>query len=456
MKKDMTAGTDWRHILLFTLPIMAGNLLQQLYNTTDGIIVGRFVSSYALAAVGTCAPLTILFLAFALGIGAGGGIIVSQYFGAGKMDEMRLAVSTVLIFMCCVGLIMSILGITLSPLILRYILNVPAKNGIAGMSVLYFQIFSIGLFFQFVYNAIAFMLRAVGNSRATLYFLLISTASNVVLDLLFVAVFHWGVGGSAVATVISQAGCAVISYLYMIKKVPDLKPDWGGRVFDKQFCQTTVRLSLPVGFQQCVVSVGHIAMQRLVNSFGDASMSAYTAANMIEQFALIPVMSFNVGIATFAGQNVGAKQIERTKKGMKKTQLMSMTCVLAIILVIYTLTPQLLGLFKLEGTSLARGLEQLRYTAPWYMLFSVYLVVGGMLQGSGDVLTPMVATVSALIMRILIGYIGSHTGLLTHNAAWVGTPFAWILATGINITGYLRGAWTRKAITKDTAEIQAE
>lgn len=455
MKKDMTVGCDWKLILIFTLPIMAGNLLQQLYATVDGIIVGNFLGEFALSAVGTCAPLMILFLALALGLGAGSGIMISQYFGARKMAEMRLASSTILLFMAGVGLLMTILGISLSPLILKHLLNVPANNGIADMATLYFRIYSIGLFFQFVYNAIAYMLRSIGDSKATLYFLSVSAVTNVVLDLVFVALFHWGVAGAAAATVISQAGCSAVSYLYMIKRAPDLKPDFGGKIFDRNMCLMALRLGVPTAIQQSIVSLGHISMQRLINAFGSASMSAYAASGMIEQFALIPIRGFNNGIATFAGQNVGAKKLDRARTGMKKTQLMAIICCFIIIAVIYSLTPQLLALFNLRGNALARGVEQLRFIAPWYLLFSIYLIIGGMLQGAGDVFFPMLATICALTTRIVVGYVGVNAGFYTYNAAWAAIPFGWSIALIINTSRYLSGRWTTKGIAKDTQESEA-
>lgn len=448
MTEDMTKSKIWQPILLFTLPIMAGNLLQQLYNAADGVIVGKFAAekSNALSAVGTCAPLTILFLALALGLSVGGGIIISQFFGARQFENMQRAASTILFLLGGVGILVSILGAAFSHLLLRGVLNVTAENGILDMATTYFQIYCLGLFFQFIYNAIAAMLRNVGDSLATLLFLLVSSSLNILLDLLFVAGFHWGVAGAAWATVISQIACAAVSYLYMHIRFPNLRPNREKKLFDRQLCGLTLKLGLPASLQQGLVSGGHMAMQRLVNSFGPASMAAYTAAMRIEQFALIPCFAFNNGTATFVGQNVGAKQIDRAKKGMKQTQVIACIVCIVISITLFCLAKPVSQFFSLEGHALTRSVEQVQFVAPFFILFSLYQVFGGFLQGSGDVSFPMIATLTSLVIRTVTGYLGNYLGYFSYEAAWVTIPLGWLFSFLITGGRYLSGAWKKKTV----------
>ncbi|MDR0838827.1 MAG: polysaccharide biosynthesis C-terminal domain-containing protein, partial [Oscillospiraceae bacterium] len=211
MKRDMTQGSEWKLILSFTLPIMATNLLQQFYNTVDGVIVGNFSanSELALAAVGTCSGMVMLFLAFAMGLSVGTGVVVAQYYGAKRFDDLAVAVDTSLLLLTAFGVIISVLGAALTPLLLTHVLRVP--DAIFPMAKSYLQIYCVGLVFQFIYNCAAFILRAIGDSKASLYFLIISTVLNVILDTLFVVAFHWDVPGVAWATVVAQIGCAAAS-----------------------------------------------------------------------------------------------------------------------------------------------------------------------------------------------------------------------------------------------------
>lgn len=452
MNRDMTTGHDWKVILIFTLPIMAGNLLQQLYTVVDGIIVGNFVGEHALSATGTCIPLVILFLSFAIGMSVGGGILISQYFGARRTDDLHVASSTIIIMMGALGLLMTVLGLIVSKPILEHVMNTPEENDILNLAVQYFQIYCLGIFFQFVYNAISSMLRNIGNSKAMLYFLAVSAVLNTALDLLFVAVFDFGVAGAAAATTISQAVCAVVSYIYMIKKAPILCPKRESGLFDKNMCKMTLRLGLPAAIQQSILSCGHVVMQRLVNSFGSASMSAYTTAGMVEQFALIPLFSFNAGISTFTGQNIGAGKIERAKKGMLRTHIMSMAASAAAIFVLLLFTEEIVGLFGLGGDALSRSMEEIHYIAPWYLLCSVYFIIGGFLQGAGDVLCPMIATITALVSRVVFGYVSVHIGLFSYDAPWAVVPATWLLGLIINLTRYLSGAWKGKSVSDRSQE----
>ncbi len=443
LQKAMTNGPEWKLILLFTLPIMAGNLLQQLYSTVDSVVVGNYVSEQALSAIGTCTPLTLLFLALAIGLGVGAGIVVSQYYGAGETAKTADTINTAVILMGAVGLLLTLVALAITPFLLETVLSVPQE--ILPLSSLYFRVYCLGLFFQFIYNCIASVLRSVGDSRATLYFLTVSSLLNIGLDLLFVIVFHWGVGGAAVATVISQLACAVISYLYMLKKL-EIQPSI--RAFSPALCKLILRLGIPSAVQQCVVAMGNVAMQRLVNSFGPPNMAAYTAGSNIERFIFVPALGFQAGMSTFCGQNAGAGKWDRIRRGLHSTILMTFLASAIIGSILFLFAGPIIALFNLEGESLTRGIELLRYIAPIFWIFSVYMAFVGTLQGAGDVMFATAGTLTALTVRVITGYLGVALGLLDYEAAWVTMPIGWLSAFVIVLTRYLSGRWKAKVLVK--------
>jgi putative MATE family efflux protein len=443
LKKDMTTGSEWKLILFFTLPIMAGSFLQQLYNTVDGIIVGNLVNENAFAGVGTCAPLTFLFLSFATGLSVGAGVVVSQYFGARRYGELSAAINTTIILMSAFGIFMSAAGFIITPFLLKTILAVP--DTILPYAVTYFRIYCLGLAFQFVYNGIAYALRGMGDSKASLYFLLITTVLNTLLDLLFVLAFHWGVAGTAVATVLSQIVCAGISYIYLRKRYTFENT---GKYFDAGICRQILRLGIPSAVQQTIVALGNTALQRLVNSFGDACIAAYAAGSRINMLMFVPIIGFQSGLSSFTGQNIGAGKLDRVKRGFHATLLMAMGVSIAACVFIYIFAPSVLAMFNLQGESLALGVEQVRFFALVFCAFTYYMILGGVLQGSGDVIIQSVATLSALLLRVVTAYIAVHIGLLGYNAAWVTNPIGWAAAILITTLRYLSGRWKNKALVR--------
>ena len=450
MKKDMTSGKEWKHVLLFTLPIMAGNLLQQLYNTVDGIIVGQFVSEDAFSGVATCQPLAFLCLAFATGLSVGVAIVVSQFFGAGKHDKLPVSIDTALMLLGACGLLLTAASFSLAPLILRNVLNVPGN--VLRYSITYFRIYALGLFFQFVYNGIAAILRGLGDSRAILFFLIIATVLNTVLDLIFVVAFNWSVAGAAVATVIAQVACAAVSYVYMRKRFPFSRSGehWNGGI-----CATMTRLGLPIAIQQSIVSFGNGAMQRLVNGFNETVpgvMAAFGAGIRMTNFIYVPILSFQSGLASFTGQNMGAGRIDRVYRGYLRTLIMSMATTIVMCALLYIFAGPVLTVFGLADNALLRGIEQIRYLAKFFWMFSCYMTLGGLLQGAGDTILQSATTLSALCLQIISAYTLVHFGVLGYNAAWVATPIGWALAIIISYTRFFTGGWKKKAIAGELSK----
>lgn len=442
MEKIMTEGKEWKLILLFTLPLMAGNLLQQLYNTVDGIIVGNFVGEAALSAVGTCAPLTLLFIAIAMGMSTGASIVVSQFYGAGALEEMRRSVATALMMLMGLGIVLSVLAFVGTGWLLKGVLGV--QDYLLADAVTYFRIYALGLFFQFVYNIAAAVLRSLGNSRATLYVLLLSSICNVVLDLVAVLVFHWGVMGVAVATVLSQVISAVVMVAYMFRAHSVLRFQSGEFRFDGETAGLILKMGIPSTIQQCVVSFNHMAIQRVVNAFDITA--GYTAAMRIENFIYIPSQSFFLGMATFTGQNLGAKRLDRVRRGLRGTLIMGTITVVIISSLVLLLAPQLIGLFGVVGSSKAVGVTYLHYVALGFILFCWYFCFNGVLQGSGDVMFTLFNTVSSLVIRTVVTYILAFLTPVGYVAIWWSLLVSWVYNVALAYLRYRFGPWKRKGV----------
>ena len=444
-RMDMTIGPEWKHILLFSLPIMAGNLLQQLYNTVDGIVVGNFVSQNALAATGTAGTLAFIFLAFAIGFGNGSGIMIAQLFGAQQFKELKSAVSTSLILLVGMGAVFSVLGCVFARLLLHRLMNV-SSGEVLDMAVTYFAIYSIGFVLQFIYNAVAAILRAVGDSKATLYFLVVSSVVNLLLDLLFVIVFHWGVAGAAIATVLSQLGSAGVSVVYMFKKYPIFRFGKGEFSFHRDKCRLCLKLGIPTTIQQSIVSFGNVFIQRLVNSFGEAVMAAFTVGTRIENYLFVPAIGFNVGASTFTAQNTGAGKFDRVRRGCSATICLTLAVALVLELLSYVFATPISVLFGVEGEALSYAVDYVRFLAFFFWTFSLYMVFTGVLQGAGDVVTTMICSMTALSVRVILSYVLVDSFGWDCSAIWTAMPIGWGSALIISLVRFVTGGWKEKGI----------
>ncbi len=452
----MTQGKEWKLILFFALPLMAGNMLQQLYNAVDGMVVGNFAADgeNALAAVGTSAPVTMIFIAIAIGMSNGCSILISQLYGAKRYDEMRQAVSTSLILVGAIGLVFSVVGSVVAKWVLVHILSVP--DSFLGMAVSYFSIYCFGLVFQFVYNIVSFILRSLGDSSATLYFLLISSVVNIVLDLIFVAVFHWDVPGVAIATVIAQAVSAVVSVVYMFKKHPILRLGKGEFRFHKDKGLLALRLGIPSALQQCVVSLGNVAVQRVINDFG--LTAGVTAGLRVENFVSAVVLAFNVSMNTFAGQNIGAGKLDRVYRGLRVTRVMGLGICTGAGALAFAFAAPLAGLFGVEGAALTAAVTYIRVLSPCMLLFGMYYITTGVLQGAGDVNFVAVNSLISLGIRCIACYCMAYLTPLGGAGVWLSPGVGWAVVMFLALARCKWGPWREKAVTKakeDSKEDQA-
>ena len=330
---------------------------------------------------GVCGALAFIFLSVALGLGAGVTVTVSQYFGARRFGDLNAAIDTALLLMGAIGIVCTVVGYIFAPFLPQGSSRcVPDK--ILHFSIAYFRIYCLGLFFQFVYNGISFVLRGMGDSKASLYFLLVSTVLNAILAVLFVIVFHWGVAGTATATVTAQGVCAALSFVYLKKR---FKFENAGKHFDQTALRHILRFGIPSVIQQTVLSVGSGAMNRLVNSFGEPSIAGYAAALRINMTAFTPIFAFQAGLAGFTGQNIGAGRLDRVKRGLRSTMLSALGVSLVLCVTLYVFAPALIKLFGLSGDALTRGIEQIHFYAAVFITFAYYAMIGGLLQGAGDV-----------------------------------------------------------------------
>ena len=301
--RALLEGAPWKGILRFALPVFLGLLLQQLYNTADTIIVGNFESEDAMSAVGATAVLTMAFLAFANGFSAGAGVIVAQLFGAKKDEELRKNACTSMLLMIGMGIVCTGIALLINRLMLQYVLKTPAD--LLEMAVVYFRVYALGLIFQFGYNIVAAVLRGVGDSQATMHFLLIAAIINIALDIVFVAVLHLGVLGAALATDISQAGCCIAGIIYMVKRYPIFRWKLKELTFEWKLAWNALKIGFPMALQQFIVAVGFVFLQRAVNGYGKFMTASFTVAMRVETYIQLPASSLQVTQATYTGQNLG-------------------------------------------------------------------------------------------------------------------------------------------------------
>lgn len=447
----MTTGTEWKKIFFFALPIMMGQLLQQLYSTIDGIVVGNYVSESALAAVGTSTPLTMVFLAGAMGLSNGAGIMIAQFYGAKRHGDLREAASTAFILLAIVGAVLSVVGVVFARPLISGLLNVEAGD-IQDMAVTYFSIYAAGLIFQFGYNAVAYILRAIGDSRATLYFLCISSVINLILDLVFVIVFKMGVAGAALATVIAQLCSMIASFFYMNRKYELLRFKLRDLHFVGEKCRLCLKLGIPTTIQQCAVSFGNVFVQRVINSFGQYTMAACTVGTRIESYTMVPIMGLNMGMSNFTGQNLGAGKTERIKKGLRATVIMELAFTFVVIFCTYTFAPSLATLFGVSGEALSQAVENIRFQSKFFLIFSVYFAFGAVLQGSGDVIFSTLGTMSSLVIRVIFAYIFAYGLELGYSSCWISMPIGWVCALAVATLRYASGKWKLKAVVSAPAE----
>lgn len=395
----MTQGNIWKLLITFSIPLIIGNLLQQMYNTADSIIVGNFVGSNGLAAVGSGTALINLIIAFAQGASVGAGVVVSQYIGADKKDKIKISVHTSICISIILGLILSLLGIFASPSLL---IMMKTPKVVLKSSILYLQIYCGGLIFNVIYNMATGILNAAGNSKKPLVYLAIASFTNIILDLLFIKIFKLGVMGAAIATDISQAISCILAVGYLLKVKSDYKLYIKDLKINKETAVKIIKIGLPTAIQNMVISFSNVLVQSSVNAYGATAMAGYAAYLKIDGFNILPVLSISMAVTTFTGQNVGANRLDRVKKGMYSSLIMVLVYTVFIGAVLLIFSHQVLGLFTHSAKVIMYGQLAMKYFCPYYFLLGILNVFAGTVRGAGKGIPPMIILLfSMCIFRIL-------------------------------------------------------
>lgn len=436
--KDMTVGNPYKLMLNFALPIFFSDLFQQLYNTADALIVGRFLGTESLAAVTSSGPLIFLMVSFFVGAAMGGGVVIARYFGADDKEQVSKAIHTLLALGLVCGSILTVAGLLLTPTFLKWMQTDPE---VLPEAIEYFRFYFLGGLSMVFYNISRSIMNALGNSRRPLYYLVFSSLLNIFLDLIFLGVFHWGVWAAAVATVISQVASVLLCMAYLLKKGNIYTVEPRKIRFHKALLTEIIRYGLPSGIQNSVIALANVVVQSQINSFGKLAMAAYGTHAKIEGFAFLPITSFNMASTTFISQNLGAKQYERAKKGSRFSILAAVLLAELIGVCVYLLSPHLIGMFDKSPEVIALGVQQARTVALFYFLLAFSHSVAAVCRGAGKAFVPMFVMLSVwcVIRIIYIMLVTKLTGNI-HLIYWA-YPITWAISSVIYLFYYLFSDW---------------
>jgi len=441
--KDMTTGKPMKRIAQFALPMLIGNIAQQLYSTVDSIVVGKYVGDNALAAVGSSGPVYNLLLVLFIGISTGAGIMVSQYFGAKKREELSYSIGNCISLIAVASVIIMVVGPLISTPMLKF-LGTP--ESIIDWCSEYLRILLFGVAGCGFYNILSGVLRGLGDSMSALLYLLVATAINIGLDIYFVANLNMGVPGVAWATIIAQGISAVLCLLklYRLKAVFDLRPKY--LKFNKTFAMQTIRLGLPSGLTQAIMSMAMIVVQSLTNSFGEMFIAANVIIMRVDGFAMMPNFSFGNAMTTFSGQNIGAKKLDRVKQGAKEGTILALCVSTAITLVLVLFGDKLMMLFTETPELLALSFRNLRILAVGYIAMAVTQCLSGTMRGAGDTMSPMwISIITTFVVRIPIAYgLAWLTG--RSECIQISLVCSWVIGSIITALVYRKGAWKNRAL----------
>jgi len=442
--KDLSVGKEGKLILNFATPMLLGNIFQQMYNVVDSIIVGNVLGKEALAAVGASFPIIFALISLLIGIAIGSTVIISQYFGAKDIKNVKRAIDTLYIFIFFASIAISIIGISASSGIFRLI---KLPENIIPQATLYLNIYLTGVIFHFGFNGTSAILRGLGDSKTPLYFMIIATITNIFFDYLFIVIFKWGIAGAAFATIVAQAGAFLSAIIYLNRTHPIINLSWRRLYFDRNIFIKNFRIGFPIGFQMVFVSLSMIVMYWLVNPFGTDVVAAYSVVFRIDSFASLPAMNFAAALSTFVGQNLGAKKPERVRQGLISTLRMTALISLTISTFAFTLSDELISLFTSDQNVIAIGSEYLLIVSPFYIVFSTMFIIGGVMRGAGDTLVPMIITFMALwVVRIpTCYYLAQRMG---ETGIWWGIPLAWMTGVTLSFIYYSTGRWKLKVLIK--------
>lgn len=429
LTKEHPNKTLWR----FLLPMLFSVMFQQIYNIADSMIAGRFAGENALAAVGASYPITIIFMAFAVGMNLGASVVVSRLFGAEDRGGVKRAVTTAFLSSMVLGIMLTLFGYFFNHQMMRWIRT---PQNIMADGVLYLKIYIFGIIFLMLYNVCTGVFTALGDSKTPLYFLLGSSAGNIILDYIFVAKFQWGVSGVAWATFIAQGVSAVLALVTLLGRLQKFagkeKQPW----FDKKLFAQIMAIAIPSILQQSVLSVGNLFVQGIVNQFGSAVVAGYSGAIKLNTFAINIFMTLGSCLSSYTAQNIGAGKKERIPLGFRTGLKLSELTALPFVILYFVFSRQMMGLFLGAESveTISAGMAFLKIVSPWYFMIVIKLMTDGIIRGSGAMVYFVVATVPDLILRI--GFALVLTKSFGSTGIWMAWPFGWIVATTLTLIFY--------------------
>ena len=434
----MTTGSIWKKIIAFAIPLFLGNLFQQFYNTADSLIVGNFLGSSALAAVSSSGNLIFLMVGFFNGLAVGAGVVVARYFGAKKFDIVQRAIHTIVTLGFFCGIALTVAGVVAAPQIL-VLMGTPAE--VLPNSVTYFRIYFCGSLAFVMYNFLVGILQAVGDSRHPLMYLIFSSITNIVLDLIFVAVFHFGVGAAALATIISQFLSALLCFLHLLKGPKEYRIYLSKLRIDPLMLRQIISNGLPAGLQNSIISLANVVVQSNINKFGQMAVAGCGSYSKIEGFAFLPITCFALALTTFISQNLGAKEYKRAKKGAVFGVVCSVVTAELVGVVIYTFAPYFIAAFNSTPKVLSYGVAQAHTASLFYFLLSFSHCMAGILRGAGKSTVPMfVMLICWCIIRVSYISIAVHFIPDIRVIFWA-YPLTWCLSSIVFLLYFLRSDW---------------
>lgn len=451
MKKStvMTEGSIWKKILFFSIPLILGNLFQQLYNTVDSIIVGNYIGSEALAAVGSSGSLINLLIGFCIGASAGAGVVIAQFYGAQDREGVRKAVHTTIAIAIAAGAVLTVVGIVATPILLK-VMGTPQE--VFDQASIYLKVYFGGILFSVVYNMSAGILNAVGNSKRSLVYLMIAATSNIFLDLLFVVVFKMGIVGAAIATDISQLLSCIFIILFLVRsedvyrvKLKDI------RCYDNLLGKI-LKIGLPTGVQNIVISLSNVIVQSSVNSFGAVAMAGFAAYIKVDGFNILPVLSFSMAATTFVGQNVGAGRLDRVKKGMYVSVAMGIIYTVCTGILLLAFAPQVIGVFTQNGKVVEYGVYIMRFFCPFYWMLGILHILAGTIRGTGKTMQAMVVFLFSLCIFRVLWIWGAMSVSHKIGGVMLGYPLSWLVGLVMILIYVWKGNWMPYGMKKDSTK----
>lgn len=442
MIKDLTEGRAESVLWKFSIPMFVSVIFQQLYNIADSVIAGRFAGENALAAVGASYPITMIFMAIAVGSNIGCSVIISQLFGAKKYKEMKTAISTTLIASGSLSILLTITGLLVS----RAFMNlIHTPDNIFADGALYLRIYICGFLFLFVYNIATGIFTSLGDSRTPLYFLIGSSIGNVFLDLLFVAKFHWGVAGVAWATFIAQGIACILAMAALVIRMKKFPMEEGYVKFSVLMLQKISAIAIPSILQQSFISIGNIFIQSLINGFGSSVIAGYSAAIKLNTFSITSFTTLANGLSSFTAQNIGAGKIDRVRKGFVAGMKLAMTIAVPFFLIYFLFGTTILQLFMQEESinALSTGVLFLKIVSPFYFVVLIKLMADGVLRGAGAMKAFMSATFTDLILRVILSYLLVQP--FGSVGIWISWPIGWSISMVMSLGFYLKGVWMKRS-----------